>query len=67
MGGRVVALAVQLTFRTLAVALGIAVTYAAAELGPAGLVVLAVFLLRGRRPLAQALARIQQRTVPSQV
>lgn len=67
MCGRVARVVVSLMFRALALALGVVVTYAAAGLGPVGLIVLAVFLPLAKRPVAQALARIKYRTLPLQV
>lgn len=67
MGGPAARVAVQLTFRAVALALGVGATYAAAGLGPVGLVLLAWFVFRGRRPMARALAHVESRLLPSPV
>lgn len=60
-GGSTLGLAAGVFFRLVALALGIAVAYAAAGLGPIGPILLVFFLYRGRRPLARRLALAERR------
>lgn len=53
--------AAAIFFRLLAVAIGFGAAYAPRALGPIGLILLILFLSRGRRPLARVLAMAKRR------